>query len=62
MKRNRITALLLTLGAALSVVLTGCGDSSSSGGSASYKDNKDYGGYSKEYWDAARDAWDANTP
>ncbi len=56
MKKNRLLAVLLALGAVLCTALTGCGGSSSSG--SSYSDNNDYGGYSKEYWDAARDAWD----
>lgn len=55
--RNIICAMVL---ASLSLCLFSCGGSGSGGGTAN-NDTNDYGGYSKEYWDAARDAWDANT-
>lgn len=38
---------------------TGCDDDSSNNSTYEDDDN-DYGRYSKEYWDSARDAWDAN--
>ena len=59
-----LTAGIMALSA--SVAMTSCDGSSDNGGtiggSTGKSDSKkDYGGYSKEYWDAAKDAWDANT-
>ncbi|MBP3380782.1 MAG: hypothetical protein J6K77_07975 [Ruminococcus sp.] len=62
-KRLFAAALALLSLLTVSMTLISCDESS---GTTTYnnkstKDNKDYGGYTKEYWDAARDAWDANT-
>ncbi len=62
--KNRITAMILAViaGAAMMMSFTGCdGDSSTGGTSSSKSTKKDNGGYDQEYWDAAKDAWDANT-
>lgn len=63
MKRRILAGIIAALSAASIFTFTGCDGSSSEDtayGNNSSKDNN-YGGYSKEYWDAARDAWDANT-
>lgn len=68
MMKKKLLTILTTGIMALSsaVAMTSCDGSSDNGGTGGGSTGKsggknDYGGYSKEYWDAAKGAWDANT-
>lgn len=59
-KKVLSSILLIVCLCVYAALAMGSGDSSSSSTSGSSKSNNDYGGYSQEYWDAARDSWDKN--
>ncbi|MGN0614379.1 MAG: hypothetical protein ACI4JB_10840 [Porcipelethomonas sp.] len=56
MKKTGLLIAIISI--TMCLFMAGCGSSSGSG-SYNYDDDNDYGGYNKEYWDAAKDAWDA---
>lgn len=63
MKKRIIAAIMSVIaGAAMMTCFASCDESSSTGTTATSTKStkKDNGGYDQEYWDAARDAWDAN--